>query len=142
MQRTLVLIKPDAVKRGLVGEVITRLERRCYEIVQIKTVQVDKEFAEAHYEEHKGKNFFDPLCEFLASSRLVALIVEGTRAITGVREVIGQYGTPGSIRGDLANVNVIRENIIHASDTEENAKKEITLWFGEDDVKLGKRARD
>lgn len=131
MQKTLVLIKPDGIRRGLAGEIISRLEKRCYTIVECKMFHVTPEFARVHYAEHSSQVWFEPLCDFLAGGKLMALVIEGLGAISGVRALVGNYGTPGTIRGDFANVNVMRENVVHASDGEIAAKNEIGLWFQE-----------
>jgi nucleoside-diphosphate kinase len=133
MERTLILIKPDAVKRKLIGEVIGRIEKRGFDIVAMKMLVPSVELAKAHYELHKGKDFFEPLITFLTSGRLVALVVEGVNSIELMRNMIGAINPvnaqPGTIRGDLT-INQ-RENVVHGSDSVENAEKEIKLWFPE-----------
>ena len=130
-EQTLVLIKPDAVARGLVGEVIGRLERKGLRIDAMRLRTMDAELADAHYAEHVDKPFYPPLKEFMTSGPLVSLIVSGDEAITVVRALAGatdgRKAAPGTIRGDLSLSN--RENLIHASDSPESAKREIALWF-------------
>ena len=132
-QRTLVLVKPDAVARGLVGEIISRLENKGLAIEEIQTRTMDAKLADTHYAEHVDKPFYPPLKDFMTSGKLVALIVSGDEAITVVRGLAGatdgRKAAPGTIRGDLSLSN--RENLIHASDSEDSAKREIALWFPE-----------
>ncbi|MFF4446965.1 nucleoside-diphosphate kinase [Streptomyces sp. NPDC001502] len=131
-QRTLVLLKPDAVRRGLVGEIIGRIERKAgWTIPALELRTLDQETLEAHYGEHKGKPFYEPLMGFMASGPIVALVVEGERVIEGVRQLAGPTdpiaAAPGSIRGDFGAIT--RENLIHASDSEESAERELKLFF-------------
>ncbi|MFJ7203080.1 nucleoside-diphosphate kinase [Streptomyces sp. NPDC098789] len=131
-QRTLVLLKPDAVRRGLIGEVIGRIERKAgWTIPALELRTLDQETLEAHYGEHKGKPFYEPLMGFMSSGPIVALVVEGERVIEGVRQLAGPTdpiaAAPGSIRGDFGTVT--RENLIHASDSEESAERELKLFF-------------
>ncbi|MER6200766.1 nucleoside-diphosphate kinase [Streptomyces sp. NPDC001586] len=131
-QRTLVLLKPDAVRRGLVGEIIGRIERKAgWTIPALELRTLDQETLETHYGEHKGKPFYEPLMGFMASGPIVALVVEGERVIEGVRQLAGPTdpiaAAPGSIRGDFGTVT--RENLIHASDSEESAERELKLFF-------------
>ena len=134
MQRTLVLIKPDAVRRGLVGEIISRLERKGLKIVALRMLQMDKEMAERHYAIHKGKPFFEGLVEFITSGPLVAAVIEGERAVEAVRRLMGETNplkaSPGTIRGDFGLD--IQQNLIHGSDSEETAREEIELFFGKE----------
>jgi len=131
IEQTLILCKPDAVSRGLVGEIVTRLERRGYLIVAMKMMQVDGGRARRHYAEHNGKPFFDALVEFIASGPVVAMCVEGEGAIEGCRVLIGAtnplQATPGSIRGDLAQT--IGRNLVHGSDSLNSAKRELEIFF-------------
>jgi len=132
-ERTLVLIKPDGVRRGLVGEIIARIERKGLTLVAMDLRTVDVELAKAHYAEHVGKPFFDSLVEFITGGPLVAAVVEGERAIAGWRQLAGgtdpvEKATPGSIRGDFALVTQF--NLVHGSDSPESAAREIALWFG------------
>jgi nucleoside-diphosphate kinase len=135
-QRTLILIKPDGVQRGLVGRIIERYESRGLRIAGLKLVQVDRSLAERHYAVHADKPFFPGLVEFIISSPLVAMAVEGTEAIAVCRAVNGatrpHEAAPGSIRGDLALETGM--NLVHASDSPENAASELELWF--DDAEL------
>ncbi|MFJ9941298.1 nucleoside-diphosphate kinase [Streptomyces erythrochromogenes] len=131
-QRTLVLLKPDAVRRGLVGEIIGRIERKAgWTIPALELRTLDQETLETHYGEHKGKPFYEPLMGFMAGGPVVALVVEGERVIEGVRQLAGPTdpiaAAPGSIRGDFGTVT--RENLIHASDSQESAERELKLFF-------------
>ncbi|MBV8364795.1 MAG: nucleoside-diphosphate kinase [Candidatus Eremiobacteraeota bacterium] len=131
MEQTLILCKPDAVSRGLVGEIVSRLESRGYLIVAMKMMQVDGDRARQHYSEHKGKPFFDGLVEFITSGPIVAMCVEGESAVEGCRALIGAtnplQATPGSIRGDLAQT--IGRNLVHGSDSLNSAKRELEIFF-------------
>ncbi|MER6215622.1 nucleoside-diphosphate kinase [Streptomyces sp. NPDC048387] len=131
-QRTLVILKPDAVRRGLVGEIIGRIERKAgWTIPAMELRTLDQETLETHYGEHKGKPFYEPLMGFMASGPVVVLVVEGERVIEGVRQLAGPTdpiaAAPGSIRGDFGSIT--RENLIHASDSEESAERELKLFF-------------
>ncbi|MFJ9340730.1 nucleoside-diphosphate kinase [Streptomyces sp. NPDC101733] len=131
-QRTLVLLKPDAVRRGLIGEIIGRIERKAgWTVPALELRTLDQETLEAHYGEHKGKPFYEPLVGFMSSGPIVALVVEGERVIEGVRQLAGPTdpiaAAPGSIRGDFGTIT--RENLIHASDSEESAERELKLFF-------------
>ncbi|MBF6182029.1 nucleoside-diphosphate kinase [Nocardia otitidiscaviarum] len=133
-EQTLVLIKPDGVARGLIGEIITRIERRGLKIAALKLVNVSEELAGEHYAEHKEKPFFGSLIEFITSGPVVAAILEGPRAITAFRQIAGgtdpvEKAVPGSIRGDYALETQF--NLVHGSDSPESAKREISLWFPE-----------
>ena len=135
-ERTLVLIKPDAVQRLLVGRIVSRFEERGLKLVGLKLVQVDRRLAEAHYAVHRGKPFFEGLVAFITSSPLVALVVEGPGAIGVVRTMVGATrpaeAAPGTIRGDLALE--VAQNLIHASDGPETAATELALWFRPDET--------
>ena len=126
MEKTLVLIKPDAVRRGLVGEVISRLEKKNLVISEMKLMSLSAGMAEKHYGEHKGKPFYPPLIEFITSGPLVALVVSGDKAISIVRKLCGATNSaeaePGTIRGDLSISN--RENIVHSSDSAASAERD------------------
>ena len=131
-ERTLVLIKPDAVERGLVGEVIARIERKGLSLTALELRNVDDELARAHYAEHDGKPFFAALLEFITSGPVVAAIVEGPRAVAAFRQVAGgtdpvEKAAPGSIRADYALET--QNNLVHGSDSLESAAREIALWF-------------
>ncbi|MCW2913999.1 MAG: Nucleoside-diphosphate kinase [Actinomycetia bacterium] len=130
-ERTLVLIKPDGVRRGVVGDVISRLERKGLTIVALELRTLTRETAQEHYDEHRERPFFGELVDFITSGPLVALVVEGPRAIEAFRVLAGATdpvkATPGTIRGDLALE--IGENVVHGSDSPESAKREIELFF-------------
>ncbi|MDA4110700.1 nucleoside-diphosphate kinase [Mycolicibacterium holsaticum] len=131
-ERTLVLIKPDGVKRRLIGEVLSRIERKGLTIAALQLKDVSEDLARRHYAEHEGKPFFDSLLEFITSGPVVAAIVEGPRAIAAFRQLAGgtdpvEKAAPGTIRGDLALVT--QDNIVHGSDSPESAAREIALWF-------------
>jgi len=136
MDRTLVLIKPDAVQRGLAGEVLSRLERRGLKIVALRLMQVNEALARRHYAEHEGKPFLESLVRFITASPIVAAVFEGPNAVETVRTVMGatdpQKAAPGTIRGDLALY--IQYNLIHGSDSAESAQREIALFFDEGDI--------
>jgi nucleoside-diphosphate kinase len=130
-ERTLVLIKPDAVRRGLVGEIIGRFERKGLSIESMVLRTMDADLADRHYAEHVDKPFYPPLKAFMTQGRLVAIVLSGDRAIDVVRTMSGvtdgRTAAAGTIRGDLSLSN--RENLVHASDSPESAKREIALWF-------------
>jgi nucleoside-diphosphate kinase len=130
-ERTLVLIKPDAVQRGLIGEVVSRLERRGLHPVAIKLMRVTTDIAERHYAEHRGKPFFAGLVEFITSSPVVAMVWEGPGAVAAVRAMMGATNpassAPGTIRGDLALS--LAMNVIHGSDSPESAAREVAIFF-------------
>jgi nucleoside-diphosphate kinase len=131
-QRSLVLLKPDAVSRGLVGEIISRIERKAnWKLVALELRTLDQATLEQHYAEHVGKPFYEPLVEFMSSGPSVALIVEGESVIEGIRALAGKTNPleagPGTIRGDFATIT--RENLIHASDSESSAEREIKIFF-------------
>ncbi|CAN2211228.1 Ndk Nucleoside diphosphate kinase [Candidatus Nanopelagicaceae bacterium] len=134
-EKTLVLVKPDGVARGLVGEVIARIEAKGYKIVQLRMLQADRALLEKHYAEHQGKPFFEPLVEFMMSGPIVALVAEGNRVIEGFRSLAGvtdpTVAAPGTIRGDLARDQGTKvvQNIVHGSDSPESAAREIAIFF-------------
>jgi nucleoside-diphosphate kinase len=134
MQRTLVLAKPDAVQRGLIGEIIGRFERKGLKVIGLRMLTVPREMAEAHYAVHAGKHFYDGLVEFITSGPVAAVALEGPDAIAVVRKMVGKTmpneAEPGTIRGDLG-VSGLR-NLIHASDAPDTAESELALWFGAD----------
>jgi nucleoside-diphosphate kinase len=134
MERTLVLVKPDGVQRGLVGEIIGRLERKGLKLVGLRLLEVPRAMAERHYAVHTGKHFYAGLVEFITSGPVAAIAVEGPDAIAVVRKLVGatmpNQAEPGTIRGDLG-VSGLR-NLIHASDAVETANAELELWFGAD----------
>ena len=131
-ERTLVLIKPDAVRRALAGEILARFERRGLQIREAKLLAVDRALAEEHYAEHREKPFFGELVDFITSAPTLALVLEGEGAIATVRTTMGATNpanaAPGSIRGDLALS--MPDNLVHGSDSPESAEHEIALWFG------------
>jgi nucleoside-diphosphate kinase len=131
-ERTLVLVKPDGVRRGLVGEVVGRLERKGLGLVAMELRSLDRDTAQRHYAEHEGKPFYAGLVDFITSGPLVAMVVEGPRAVEAVRTVMGVTdpvkADPGSLRGDHALE--IGENLVHGSDSPESAEREIALFFG------------
>jgi nucleoside-diphosphate kinase len=131
MERTLVLIKPDAMQRGLAGEILARLERRGLRIVGLKLLQVDRILAERHYGEHVGKPFYDGLVSYITASPIIAAAFEGTGAVEAVRSTVGKTNpreaAPGTIRGDFGLE--IGRNLIHASDSLESAARELSLFF-------------
>jgi nucleoside-diphosphate kinase len=132
-ERTLVLVKPDGVQRGLVGEVVSRIERKGLTLSALELKDVEKDLAEQHYAEHAERPFFGELIEFITSGKVAAMIVEGPRAIAAFRQIAGgtdpvDKAVPGSIRGDLALET--GSNIVHGSDSPESAEREIKLWFG------------
>lgn len=133
MERTFVMIKPDGVKRLLVGEIIHRFEMRGFHIAGMKMLTPSLDLAEKHYAVHKGKPFYDPLIQFITSGPVVAIVLEAENAITLVRHMMGALqpteATPGSIRGDFTTST--RENLVHGSDAQETAHEEIALWFPE-----------
>ncbi len=132
MEKTFIMIKPDGVRRGLVGEIIGRIEKRNLKITALKMLRPTPELAEEHYAPHKGKDFFQPLIEFLTGGDVVAMAVEGDDAIVIMRHMIGALkpleAAPGTIRGDFTIST--RENLIHGSDSQESAERELALWFG------------
>jgi nucleoside-diphosphate kinase len=131
MDRTLILVKPDAFARGLTGEIISRFERKGLRIVALKHMQMEQALAEQHYAEHEGKPFFGELVDFITSGPLVAFVLEGHEAVTAARQVIGATNpleaTTGSIRGDFALE--IGQNMVHGSDSNESAVREAALFF-------------
>jgi len=136
MERSLVLIKPDAMQRGLAGTIISRLERRGLKIVAMKMLQMDKALAQRHYAVHQGKAFFNDLVDFITSSPIIAAVFEGEKAIDAVRQTMGTTdpvkASPGSIRGDFGLD--IQQNLVHGSDSAENAEKEISLFFTPEEI--------
>ena len=131
MERTLVLIKPDGVQRGLVGELVRRFERRGLHLVGLKLTAISRELAEEHYAEHRGRPFFDAVIEFITSSPVVAMVWEGPNAVTMVRSMMGPTNpataAPGTIRGDFGID--IGQNVIHGSDSPARAEQEVGLFF-------------
>ena len=131
--KTFFMIKPDGVKRNLIGEVISRVEEKGFEITKIKMMMISKSLAEEHYGEHKDKPFFNDLVEFITSGPVVAMQVEGENVVAQIRNLIGATNpsdaTPGSIRGDLATE--LDQNVVHGSDSDKSAERELNLFFSE-----------
>ncbi|GGF31537.1 nucleoside diphosphate kinase [Microbacterium sorbitolivorans] len=136
IEETLVLVKPDGVKRQLTGEILSRIERKGYEIVDIRKFTPERELLAAHYAEHEGKPFYEPLVEFMLSGDVVAVRVAGNRVIEGFRSLAGTTdpttAAPGTIRGDLGRDwgLQVQQNLVHGSDSVESAQRELGLWFG------------
>ncbi len=131
MEKTLVLVKPDGVQRGLIGEVIARLERRGLRLVGAKFMQVSQDLAETHYAIHKGKPFYEGLIQYITSAPVMAMVWEGPNAVAAVRQTMGATrpteAAPGTLRHDFALQ--VGRNLTHASDSPENGEKEVALWF-------------
>jgi len=143
-ERTLILVKPDGMQRGLAGEIISRLERRGLKLAGMKLKQLDDAFARRHYAEHEGKPFLDSLVEFITSGPLIAVAIDGPNVIAAVRKLVGatdpQNADPGTIRGDLALY--VQYNLIHASDSPESAERELGLFFSDDELVSWRRDTD
>ena len=135
-QRTLVLLKPDAVNRRLVGEIIARFERKGLKIVAMKMLWMDRKMAERHYEVHRGKPFYESLLDYITSGPIVAMVLEGDNAIAVVRRMMGktngQEAEPGTIRGDYSMS--VQNNLVHGSDSEESAEREIGIFFSDEEI--------
>ena len=144
MERSLVLVKPDGVQRGLIGEIISRLENRGLLLVAAKFMHVSKELAEKHYGIHKGKPFYEGLISYIISSPVMAMVWEGPNAVQAIRQTMGSThpieAEPGSIRHDFALE--VGRNLTHASDSPENGIQEINLWFTENEIVTWNRAVD
>jgi len=144
VERTLVLVKPDAMHRGLAGEILSRLEKKGLKVVAMRLLQVDAELAGRHYEAHRQKPFFKGLVEFITSCPIVAIVVEGRQAIDVVRQLMGQTDSakaaPGTIRGDLAMD--LQDNLVHGSDSVESAAREIALYFKPNEILSYSRCTD
>ena len=144
MERTLVLVKPDGVQRGLIGEIIGRLERRGLRLVAAKFIQVSQELAETHYAIHQGKPFYTGLIKYITSAPVMAMVWEGPNAVAAIRQTMGATrpteAAPGSIRHDFALE--VGRNLTHASDSVENGEKEVALWFSPSELVNWKRAAD
>jgi nucleoside-diphosphate kinase len=134
-ERSLVLVKPDGVRRGLVGEVLRRIEAKGYTLVAAQLRTVGRDLLATHYAEHEGKPFYEPLVEFMLSGPVVAMVVEGQRCIEGFRSLAGAtdptVAAPGTIRGDLGRDwgLAVQQNLVHGSDSPESAAREIGIWF-------------
>ena len=144
MERTLILVKPDAVQRGLIGEVLGRLEARGLRVVGLRLMHVDEALARRHYAEHDGKPFFAGLVDYITSSPLVAAVLEGPDAIAAARQTMGATrpteAAPGTIRGDLGLE--VGRNLVHGSDGPDSAAREIALFFADDPLPSWERATD
>jgi nucleoside-diphosphate kinase len=134
-EKTLILVKPDGVRRGLVGEVVSRIETKGYAIDAVRMLQADTALLEKHYAEHVGKPFYEPLVEFMMSGPIVAIVASGNRVIEGFRSLAGAtdptVAAPGTIRGDLARDQgtKVMQNLVHGSDSPESAAREIQIFF-------------
>jgi nucleoside-diphosphate kinase len=144
VERTLVLVKPDGVQRGLIGEAIARFERRGLRLVGAKFMQVSRELAKAHYAEHEGKPFYDGLISYITSAPVMAMVWEGPNAVAAVRQTVGSTkpveAAPGTIRHDFALE--VGRNLIHASDKPETGERETALWFEKEELVEWSRAVD
>jgi nucleoside-diphosphate kinase len=135
VEETLVLVKPDGVARNLTGEILRRIEAKGYQLVDVKLVQADRDLLGAHYAEHEGKPFYEPLVEFMESGPIVAFRIAGNRVIEGFRSLAGttdpSTAAPGTIRGDLGRDwgLKVQQNLVHGSDSPESAERELGLWF-------------
>ncbi|KAB8138484.1 nucleoside-diphosphate kinase [Gracilibacillus oryzae] len=136
MERTFLMVKPDAVQRNLIGEIVSRFERKGFKLVGAKFMKITNELAETHYQEHKGKPFFDNLVSFITSGPVFAMVWEGKEVITTARKMMGktnpQEAETGTIRGDFGLVT--HRNVIHGSDSEQSAKREISIFFQENEL--------
>ena len=144
MEKTLVLVKPDGVQRGLIGEVVSRLERRGLRLVGAKFMWVSQELAETHYAVHKGKDFYEGLISYITSSPVMAMVWEGPSAVAAVRQTMGSTrpleAAPGTLRHDFALE--VSYNLTHASDTIQNGEKEVALWFQPEELVSWERSTD
>lgn len=135
VQETLVLLKPDAVARNLTGEILARIERKGYSIVDLRMLQAERDVLVAHYAEHEGRPYFEPLIEFMLSGPIVAVRLAGNRVIEGFRSLAGTTdptnAAPGTIRGDYGRDwgGKVQQNLVHGSDSEESAARELAIWF-------------
>lgn len=136
MEKTFLMLKPDAVQRGLIGEIIARFEKKGFKLVALKMLQVDRNLAEEHYKEHKGKGFFEPTVSYIMSSPVVAMVWQGKNVVALAREMMGTTNpanaSPGSIRGTYGMD--ISRNVIHGSDSVESAEREIALYFKPEEI--------
>jgi nucleoside-diphosphate kinase len=144
MEKTFVMVKPDGVERGLMGEVVSRLERRGLRLIAAKFMWVSQELAEKHYAIHKGKSFYEPLIKYITSAPVLAMVWEGPNAVAAVRQTMGSTrpveAAPGSIRHDFALM--VGRNLTHASDSVENGELEVALWFKPDELVYWQRETD
>ncbi len=131
MEKTFIMIKPDGVERGIMGEIISKIEDKGFKIIQARLFKPDRSLIEKHYDEHKGKSFFDDLIDYISSGSVMAMEVEGESVVQIMRTLIGdkdpKIAIPGTIRGDFANS--MNTNVIHGSDSKESAQRELSLWF-------------
>ena len=136
IEKTFAMVKPDGVQRGLVGKIIRRFEERGLKICAMKMLKIQRELAERHYAEHKGKGFYEPLLSYITSGPVVCMVLEGENAIAAVRAMMGktnpQDAAPGTIRGDFSQVT--GRNIVHGSDSSESARREINLFFNDYEI--------
>lgn len=136
MERTFVAIKPDAVQRGLIGEIIQRFEKKGFKVIGMKMTHLSSEMAEKHYAEHKGKPFYDGLIQFITSGPIVAMVLQGVNVVSLARNMMGstnpQNAAPGTIRADYAQIS--ERNVVHGSDSPESAKREIALFFNDSEL--------
>jgi len=136
IEKTFVMVKPDGVQRGLVGKIVQRFEERGLKICAMKMLKIQKELAERHYGEHKGKGFYEPLLSYITSGPVVCMVLEGENAVAAVRAMMGktnpQDAVPGTIRADFSQVT--GRNIVHGSDSSESAKREINLFFNDYEI--------
>jgi len=136
IEKTFVMVKPDGVQRGIVGKIVQRFEERGLKICAVKMMKIPRELAERHYEEHKGKGFYEPLLSYITSGPVVCMVLEGENAVASARAMMGktnpQDAAPGTIRGDFAQVT--GRNVIHGSDSSESAKREIKLFFNDYEI--------
>lgn len=134
MEKTFTMVKPDGVKRGLIGEIVQRFERKGFTLVSAKLMHISKELAEKHYAEHRERPFFNDLVEFITSGPVFAMVWQGDNVVAGARQLIGATNpieaTPGTIRGDFGII--VGENIVHGADAIESAKREIGLYFSDE----------
>jgi nucleoside-diphosphate kinase len=144
VERTLIIIKPDGVERGLIGPIVTRFEQRGLKIVGLKIVHVSSDLARRHYAVHEGKSFFEPLIQYITSAPVVVMALEGPDAVQAARNTIGATkpveATAGSIRGDFGMM--VGRNLVHGSDSPENGAAEISLWFDESELISYERVLD
>ncbi len=138
-ERTFIAIKPDGVKRGLIGKVITRFEEKGYKIIAMKMLTPTKEIAAKHYEEHYGKPFYEGLVKYITSGPIIAMVIEGVNAVKGARHIMGvtqpDEADVGSIRADFGQI--MKQNIVHGSDSVESAKREISIYFTPEEMNTG-----
>lgn len=136
MERTFVALKPDAVQRGLIGEIIRKFEKKGFKIIGLKILNVDMQTAEKHYAEHKGKPFYDGLVNFITSGPIVAMVLEGVNAVDAARKLMGATNPvnaePGTIRADYAHT--MQRNIVHGADSAQSAEREIAIYFNENEL--------